>query len=227
MGEDLPLVSIVVPTMRSRVKFNHLLVNNVMSQTYPHKNIELLVVGDDDPLTKEGYDEVSHLFSGVRYRYVPCDISNNIGKKRNFCCSKATHKIIAMMDDDDIYNREYVEHSVKEMTRRKVDLVGCRDMILTWPSLDFETRYVRGSFIHEGTMVFRKKHWKMYKFKESRTGEGTNMVKGSFYNEMDIRKVMICVAHDSNTFEKSSLLYSGSVIDIDAKKRKALGILLG
>lgn len=222
MGGDLPLVSIVVPTMRTRVKFRHLLVNNVTSQTYPHQKIELLVVGDDDPLTREGFEEVSHLFEHMRFRYIACDISNNIGKKRNFCCSKASHKVIAMMDDDDIYSREYIEHSVEEMGRLKKDLVGCRDMIITWPSLDLETRYIRGSSIHEGTMVFRKRHWKMYGFKESRSGEGVQMVTGSFHNEIDIRKVMICVAHDSNTFDKTSLLCNGAVIDLDEGQKTAL-----
>jgi len=119
MDADLPFVTVIIPTMKSRIPF----------------------------------------ISKMEFRYITCDISNNIGKKRNFCCSKASHKIIAMMDDDDIYNREYIEHSVRTMGVMNKDIVGCRDMIITWPSKDFETRYVRGSYIHEGTMVFRKSHW--------------------------------------------------------------------
>ena len=227
-GEPLPFVTIVVPTMGSRVRFIHLLVNNVMSQTYPHEKLELLVVGDEDPITRERYEKMSEILpSEIRFRYVECEITDNIGKKRNFCCTKASHKVIAMMDDDDIYNRDYVRHSVEEMKRYKTDIVGCRDMIITWPSLNFETRYVRGSSIHEGTMVFRKKHWKMYRFKESRTGEGVNMVKGAFHNEVDIRRVMMCVAHDSNTFDKTSLLCNGGVITLDGKNKDSLRELLG
>jgi glycosyltransferase involved in cell wall biosynthesis len=226
--EQLPFVSIVVPTMASRVKFGHLLANNVSSQTYPHARLELLVVGDGDPLTREGFEDMTRLLDpGLRRRYIACDVLDNIGKKRNFCCSKASHKVIAMMDDDDVYSRGYIEHSVGELNRLKRDIVGCRDMIITWPSLDFETRFIRGSSIHEGTMVFRKRHWSRNRFKESRVGEGAQMVAGSFYNEIDIRRVMMCVAHGSNTFDKAPLLCGGASIELGDDKKEYMREILG
>jgi len=203
------------------------MIKNLTSQTYPHDKMEVLVVGDDDPLTKKTYEDTHVSLSKMEFRYIPCHISSNIGKKRNFCCSKASHNVIAMMDDDDIYNREYIEHSVTGMESMKKDIVGCRDMIITWPSKDFETRYVRGSSIHEGTMVFRKSHWKKYGFKESRTGEGTQMVSGEFYRDVDIRRVMICVAHDSNTFDKESLLRDGIVVPLSEDKKKNMREIMG
>lgn len=225
MEEELPCVSVIVPTTRSRSKFTHLVVKNLFSQTYPREKMEVLVVGDEDPITKKNFEEVSSVLEGMRFRYVDCDISGNIGKKRNFCCEKASHKIIAMMDDDDIYNREYIEHSVKELRRLKKGIVGCKDMIITWPSLNFETRYVKGSSIHEGTMVFRKSHWKRNMFKECNKGEGVQMVRmddGSSYNEIDIRKVMLCVAHDSNTFDKTPILLNGIPLEIGEGQKEAL-----
>ena len=229
MDQELPFVSIIVPTMRSRVKFIHLLVRNIVSQTYPHDKIEVLVVGDGDPYTKKTYEDISSVFEGMNFRYIDCTIHDNIGKKRNFCCRKSSHKIIAMMDDDDIYNREYIEHSVMELRRLKKGIVGCRDMIITWPILGFETRYIQGSSIHEGTMVFRKNHWKKHGFSETRTGEGSTMVRmgdGSSHNTIDIRKVMICVAHDSNTFNKNDILVKGTVLELGDDKKKQLGEIL-
>lgn len=213
--------------MRSRIKFKYLLVNNVVSQTYPHEKLELLIVGDNDAETRESFEGISRLFTGIRFTYVSCGILDNIGEKRNFCCTKASHNVIAMMDDDDIYSKDYIRHSVSEMRRLGVDIVGCRDMIITWPDLDFETRHVRGSSIHEGTMVFRRRHWKKYGFNETRTGEGVKMVAGSFHKEIDIRRVMICVAHDSNTFDKTSLLRDGSPIEISREKKCCLREILG
>lgn len=231
MEEVLPCVSIIVPTMVSRTKFIHLVTRNVISQTYPSDKIEVLVVGDEDPNTRRIFEDVSSVFEGRRFRYISCGIANNIGKKRNFCCEKASHKIIAMMDDDDLYNREYIEHSVMELRRLKKGIVGCKDMIITWPSLDFETRYVKGKSIHEGTMVFRKCHWKRNRFKEVSTGEGVQMVRtddGSSYNDIDIRKIMLCVAHDSNTFDKTPILYTGIRLEIDEGKKQPLrDILMG
>lgn len=229
MQEELPCVSIIVPTTKSRTKFLHLVVRNLVSQTYPCDKIEILIVGDEDPETKQVFEGVSSVFEGRTFRYIACGISDSIGKKRNFCCEKASHKIIAMMDDDDIYNREYVEHSVRELRRLKKGIVGCKDMIITWPSLDFETRYVKGSSIHEGTMVFRKSHWKRNMFKESRTGEGVQMVRmddGSSHNDIDIRKVMLCVAHDSNTFDKTPILCNGTPLDIGESKKQALRVIM-
>ena len=126
------------------------------------------------------------------------------------------------MDDDDIYNKEYIEYSVNYLRDGKLDIVGCRDMIITWPDLDFETRFVRGITIHEGTMVFRKSHWRKQKFKETTTGEGTQMVSGSFNNNLDIRNVMICLAHDNNTFDKTSLLENSTKVEIGSKKKEYL-----
>ncbi len=225
MEQELPCVSVIVPTTMSRSKFVHLVVRNLVSQTYPRDKIEVLVVGDDDPVTRKVFEEVAPAFEGMRFRYIDCDISGNIGRKRNFCCERASHKIIAMMDDDDVYSREYVEHSVKELKRLRKGIVGCKDMIITWPSLDFETRYVRGASIHEGTMVFRKGHWKRNRFKECSTGEGVQMVRmddGSSYNDIDIRKVMLCVAHDSNTSDKSPLLSHGAPLVLGEGQKQAL-----
>lgn len=225
MEEVLPHVSIIVPTMRSRTKFIHLVVRNLISQTYPSDKIEVLVVGDEDHLTRRVFEDISSVFEGRKFRYIACGISDNIGQKRNFCCEQASHKIIAMMDDDDMYNREYIEHSVRELRRLKKGIVGCKDMIITWPSLDFETRYVKGSSIHEGTMVFRKSHWKRNKFKECKTGEGVQMVRtddGSSYNDIDIRKIMMCVAHDSNTFNKTPILSNGTPLAIGEDKKQPL-----
>ena len=219
---DTPYVTVMVPTTRSRVKFIPLVTRNITSQTFPHDRIEVLVIGDQDPYTKKEYQQVSSLLSKTSFRYVTCDIKDNIGKKRNFGCSKATHDIIAMMDDDDIYSSQYIEHCVSELMRRNKAIVGCRDMIITWPSIHFETRYVRGSHIHEGTMVFLKKHWELNGFKESSSGEGVPMVTGSFYNEIDIRKVMICVAHESNTFDKTALLRSGMRLELKNEGKESL-----
>lgn len=225
-SHTLPLVSIIVPTTNSRLKYIELFKRNIVSQTYPQSKLELVVVGDTEKDTKESYKTLFSELPEIRCRYFSCDILNNIGAKRNFSCSKASYKILVMMDDDDIYNREYIQHSVQEMNRLRVDIVGCRDMLITWPSLDFETRYIKGKSIHEGTMVFRKRHWKSFKFNESRTGEGLQMVNGNFFNEIDIRKVMICVAHSENTYDKTGILSTGVEIQLEDQKKNNLREIL-
>ena len=201
-----PRISIITPTTFERSNFLPLLVNNVISQTYPHELIEWVVVGDKDPRTKGEFSEIFKSIPYITCKYYECDILDNVGKKRNYSCSLATNKIFANMDSDDFYQRSYLEYSVNTMKEQKVNLVGSRDMLIFYPNVNGKMTMVRGHSAHEATLVCTKKHWVQNKYGNIPKGEGLNMVKGKFYNELDIRKVMICFAHGANTYSKDSLL---------------------
>ena len=50
-------------------------------------------------------------------------------------------------------------------------------------------------------------------------GEGTRMVNGSYFNELDIRKIMICISHGENTYDKSKFIGNPEVeLSGEAKK---------
>ena len=53
------------------------------------------------------------------------------------------------------------------------------------------------------------------------------MVSGSFHNQIDIRKVMMCVAHGSNTFDKTPLLSTGAVLELGIDHKESLRELMG
>lgn len=209
--ECMPRVSVIVPTTLSRAKFAPLLTRNVLCQTYPHHLLELVVVGDTEPRTRQVYDRVFADMPTVACKYHECDIAGNIGKKRNFACGKATSKILACMDDDDFYQTSYLEHAVRVMRERKVNMVACRDMIVFFPLVEGKMTMVRGSVGHEATFVFTKQHWKTHKFAPTPVGEGVSMITGKFYNELDIQKVMICFSHGDNTYDKTQLLEATTV----------------
>lgn len=155
---EFPRVSVITPTMKSRTKFINLMVMNLKSQTFPHTHLEWVVVGDTNESTKKCFVEAFSKISTISCRYVSCDIEGDIGKKRNYACSLSKHNILAMMDDDDIYNKEYLKYSVSEMNKRRVNLVGCRDMLVFFPLFGNKMTCVRGSLVHEATIVCRKKH---------------------------------------------------------------------
>lgn len=219
---ELPRVTIVTPTMKSRVRFMDLMLMNVSSQTYPHDKIEWLVVGDNDPETREAFVRAFDRIPRIKCRYVVCDIPRDIGAKRNFACSMAKTKIIANMDDDDVYNKEYVLYSVCQLKETKSGLVGCRDMLIFFPDSDGKMVMIRGSSVHEATMVHTKSHWRTNGYHDgTMKGEGTRMVNGNYSNELDIRKVMICVSHGENTYGKSRFLESPEV-QLDPSHRRHL-----
>ena len=221
-----PRVSVITPTMNSRTKFLHLMLNNLNSQTYPHSQMEWVVVGDSLESTQQLFLEAFTRIPTITCRYFPCDIEGDIGKKRNYACSLAKNKILASMDDDDVYHKEYLEYSVSEMNRRSVNMVGCRDMLVFFPLFGGKMTCVRGSLVHEATIVCRKQHWKKFKYSEKcMKGEGSSMVGGSYFNQLDITRVMVCVAHNSNTYDKTRLLGSTEVSIGDEARESLLRLI--
>ena len=220
-----PCVSVITPTMRSRTKFIDLMLLNISCQTYPHARLEWVVVGDSDDVTRRVFLQAFKRIPTVSCRFVACDIDGDIGKKRNYACSLAKHKILASMDDDDVYHKEYLEYSVSELKNRGVNMVGCRDMLVFFPLFQGKMTCVRGSLVHEATIVCRKQHWQKCKYSENcMKGEGASMVSGSYFNEMDITRVMVCMAHDSNTYDKTNLLESNEVVISDMTRERLLDL---
>lgn len=200
-----PNVSIITPTTHARARFTPMLRQNVLSQTYPHANLEWIVVGDMDKRTRDLYSIIFAQMPTIACKYYECDIDDSIGRKRNFACKKASFKILASVDDDDYYQKTYVEHAVGMLRDKKVNMVACRDMIVFFPLAAGKMTIVRGNLVHEGTVVCTKNHWKAHKYHPTQTGEGAGIARGAFWNELDIKKVMICFAHDGNTFKKDAL----------------------
>ena len=216
---ELPMVTIVTPVTYSRVKFMHLMVSNVMNQTYPHSRLEWLVVGDDLLKTKESFEDAFKNIPSVKCRYIPCDIMRDIGAKRNFAVSHVSTKIASNQDSDDKYSSSHIEYSVSELKRTKSGIVGCKDMLVFFQENGGKMVYLKGNSIHEGTMTHTLRHWKVNKYhKNTMKAEGTRMVNGNYFNELDIRKIMICIAHGDNTYDKSRFL-GNPVVDLsdDAK----------
>ena len=210
--DNKPRISIITPTTLSRSKFLPLLVNNVLSQNYPHELLEWVVVGDMDPRTKDIFLKIFEDIKLITCKYYECDIMDNIGRKRNFACSLAKSKIFANMDSDDFYQRSYLEYSIKTMKEHKVSLVGARDMLIFYPDIGGKMTFVRGVRAHEASMVYRKSHWAKYKYANVKNAEGVNLlIRGTYFNEVDIRQIMICFAHGDNTFNKDSLKDSTEV----------------
>ncbi|CAM9133767.1 unnamed protein product [Ectocarpus sp. 8 AP-2014] len=222
--QHMPRVSIVTPTTFSRAKFAPLLVRNILCQTYSKHLLQLIVVGDTDPRTRQLYSDVFRQLSPIVCTYHECDINGNIGRKRNFACGKANGKILAAMDDDDFYHKSYLEYAVLMMRTRKVNIVACRDMFVFFPLAEGKMTMVRGSTGHEATFVCTKQHWKTHKFAPTAVSEGASMIDGKFYNELDIRKVMICFSHGNNTYDKAKLLQAPAVAIPDELRQKLLEI---
>lgn len=129
------------------------------------------------------------------------------------------------MDDDDLYMASYIEYSVSKLLQGSLGLVCCKTMLILFPESEGKVVFVSGQVGHEATFCHTKQHWRLHKYKSARSGEGQPMVRGRFDNDLDIRKVVVCVVHDNNTFNKT-MFSNFPVVPLTQKQKQALINLL-
>lgn len=221
-------VSITTCTMWSRLKFVPLVSRNIKIQNYPKHLIEWIVLGDEEISTMNAYEKsfADLREMGVTCKYYSCSIENDLGKKRNDAVSKTSNQIVSVIDDDDILASTFISYSVECLLKNNLGLVGANDMLVIYPMVEYTMMYIKGSKIHEATMTFTKDHWVKYKFTRGMTGEGCGLLHGMYDNELDIKKLMICVSHDNNTYSKSGILAYGKEIPIGVDQKERIRELL-
>ena len=189
--------SIIIPTY-NRKKFEKLIEHNILCQTY--KNILEIVVGDDG-------DDSEKLQLNVPYpiNYIKCK-RMTIGQKRNLLASQCKGFYIAHMDTDDVYLPSYIDHSISVLENQKKDAIGTSDMVFIYP--DGKTGAMRNpllSMANEATLVYKKTFWEEKKFAETQSSEAIYFLQGRHWQiaHSDIKKVMICICHSTNTVDKN------------------------
>jgi glycosyltransferase involved in cell wall biosynthesis len=219
--EKLPYISVLIPTYNRR-RFLPLIVQNLRTMDYP-KNLMEVCISDDgaESLFPDGFP-YEERFLPIKVKYER--ITNrhlSIGEKRNRLVKMATHKIVANMDDDDLYLPTYLRYAVSVLLHYKVGIVHSPQMVFVYPKDNFKTTGIvceakrQG---HEATQVFTKKHWKaMGGYTKNSRGEGAKMVD---YHEkncrcLDIRMCMMCVAHDDNTIPKDNFNKDELIVDCE------------
>jgi len=191
--------SIVIPTF-NRGKFSKLISHNINSQSYPF--IKEIIIADDGDISERLVLDVPYT---VLYYKVP---RMSIGEKRNFLISKASGSYIAHMDTDDFYNKDYLSTSIFNLIKSGKEVSGSSDMLL----LDVETKKTyrqRCIFLHllnEATMVYKKSFIKNNKFSLANSAEGIGFLISNINDifETPIDDIMVCLAHDKNTVDKSA-----------------------
>jgi len=188
--------SIIIPTY-NRKKFEKLIEYNILCQTY--SNILEIVIADD------GTDEMLEINVPYPINYIKC-ARMTIGQKRNLLASKCKGFYIAHMDTDDVYLPSYIEHSISILEAEKKDAIGTSDMIFIYP--DGKTGSMRNpllSMANEATLVYKKSFWNEKPFGETQSSEAIPFLQGRHWQtgHSDIKKVMICICHSTNTVDKN------------------------
>lgn len=106
---DNILVSIIIPTYKNRGQLKRC-INSALEQTY--KNVEVIVVDDNEPATPERYATelvLSQYDGNKKVSYIKHDHNKNGSAARNTGWKASHGQYIAFLDDDDMFYPEKVE----------------------------------------------------------------------------------------------------------------------
>ena len=166
--DKLPYVSIVTPTGNRRHLFT-LAIRNFMSFTYPAHKLEWIIVDD-------GTQEIQDLIpkdSRIKYYQIPLKYRMALGKKRNYCVEKCSHKVILHMDDDDFYTPENILARVKCLLKYRtkgIECVGCSE-VGTYELINGLSSIGSNGkrFLTESSLCYYKHFWKNRPFNHQDT----------------------------------------------------------
>lgn len=198
-----PFVSVLTPTYNRR-HFIPQIIKCFLAQTYPRDKMEWIVLDD-------GTDKVGDLFKDVPcVRYIAVEGKMMIGAKRNRLNAEAKGEIMVCMDDDDYYPPERVSHAVIKLTGSPHQIAGSSELYMYYTTSGEIWRVGPYNPNHgtNGTLAYKRPYAKKHKYDETVAyAEEKSFLDGWKHSmvQLDSIKVMLVIAHTSNTFGKEGL----------------------
>lgn len=198
---DLPPISVITLTRDRRVFFP-LAKFCFMGLAYPDDKIEWVIVDD-------GKDQIKDLISDLpNVKYVLVDEPLTIGAKRNLGVAAASHDVLVMMDDDDVYPNNSAVSRVAHMLAepRKECLfsttIPCYEIhqaksFMNVPPMNL----TMSERVSEATLCFTRAFWEARKFPEQQVAEGDAFIRGREHmcRELSPQDVIVSLIHKKNT----------------------------
>jgi hypothetical protein len=204
--DELPNVSIITIT-RDRRAFIPLAKYCIVAQGYPEDKIEWVIVDD-------GNDQIKDLVSEMpNVKYVLSDDPMTIGAKRNLGIESASHDVLVMMDDDDVYPNNSVLTRVAFMkSAPEKQAVFCT----TIPCYDIHEKksfmnvppntLAMSERVSEATLCFTRDFWSQRKFPDQQIAEGGAFIRDREYmcREVSPQDVIVSLVHSKNTSSRKA-----------------------
>ena len=198
---ELPKVSIVTIT-RDRRAFIPLAKYCFLAQAYPEDKLEWVIVDD-------GKDQIKDLVSDLpNVKYVLVDEPMTIGAKRNLAVEKASHDILVMMDDDDVYPNNSVLSRVANMLSEPAKkclfstTIPCYEIHEKKSFMNVPPSTLpMAERVSEATLCFTRKFWEERKFPDQQIAEGGAFIRGRerMCREMSPQDVIVSLCHKKTT----------------------------
>jgi len=120
LKEELPLISIVIPTHNRKEKLTRL-INSILQSNYPQDKLELIVV--DDASTDGTYEEIRAKFPVVKI--IRNQKETLLAASRNIGIKNANGKYIFLIDDDNVIDKNCIKELVKTLVSDpRIGIVG-------------------------------------------------------------------------------------------------------
>jgi hypothetical protein len=204
--DELPNVSIITVT-RDRRAFIPLAKYCIVAQGYPEDKIEWVIVDD-------GNDQIKDLVSEMpNVKYVLSDDPMTIGAKRNLGIESASHDVLVMMDDDDVYPNNSVLTRVAFMkSAPEKQAVFCT----TIPCYDIHEKksfmnvppntLAMSERVSEATLCFTRDFWSQRKFPDQQIAEGGAFIRDRevMCRELSPQDVIVSLVHSKNTSSRKA-----------------------
>ena len=199
--EDLPPISIVTLT-RDRRAFIPLLKYCRVAQSYPDSKIEWVIVDD-------GTDPIKDLITDMpNVKYILVDTPMTIGAKRNLAVEYATHDILVMMDDDDVYPTNSILTRVATMLAEPAKkclfstVLPCYEIHKHVSFMNVPPATLAMSQrVSEATLCFTREFWTERQFPDEQIAEGDAFIRGREHmcREVSPQDVIVSLVHSKNT----------------------------
>ena len=214
-----PTVSIVTITQLKRFPCLEILKDMIKSQTYQNIIEWVIVEGspsqDDWP---ENASNIQKLKDDAEFKipivYLEKKSGEKLGGLRNKANKACSGEITVVMDDDDYYPVERVEHAVEKLQGSPFLIAGCSDMLIYDYTIEKLCRFRKFGEYHSvnSCLAWKRKYLESHSHDETKeTGEEpsfTNQFKEPMV-QLDAVKTIVQSSHSSNTYNKREILTSG------------------
>lgn len=200
-----PFVSVVTPTYNRR-RFLPILIHQFNMQTYPVDRRELIIL-DDSPTSNEDLIPKNNKY----IKYIYQQEKMNLGEKRNKLNELAKGDIIVCFDDDDYHYLDRISYSVFKLNQEKADIAGCTRLDIYFTDIDKIYKFGPYGRNHgtNGTFAYRRQYYENHKYDNNKNGQEESDFTNNWTEKManlDETKIILCINHDSNTYDKKNLL---------------------
>ena len=196
----MTFVSVITSTY-NRFRFIPRLIEMYRSQTYPHDQMEWLILDDGDHKTQP-------LFAGItlpNIRYMSYDTKLTMGAKLNILKQEAKGDIVVVMDDDDYYPPERVATAVTALETSQTEMAGASKVYMYYT--DSREIYCTGPYHDKHalncTMAWRSSYSKSHQYDDNESCAVEHKFLDDFTTPMvqlDSQKTILHIIHSSNSY---------------------------